>query len=135
MPYLSRHALRLGALAAALVTPFGLAACNKTVEQTVGQHVAGALAQATQELKPAGAQVAGSIKAGTMEAATTTRVNAALAADGKLSAMKIDVDTVGGRVTLSGTAPDADSRARAGVLASTVDGVVSVDNKLVVSGS
>ena len=68
------------------------------------------------------------------DAAITTAVNAKLAQDKTLSAMRIDVDTVGGKVSLHGTAPDPAARERATTLASAVDGVVSVDNQLVVSG-
>ena len=52
---------------------------------------------------------------------------------GTLSALKINVDTTGGRVVLRGTAPDTASRERATVLASAVSGVVSVENALTVS--
>lgn len=66
------------------------------------------------------------------DAMITTAVNAELARDPKLSALGIDVDTSDGRVKLHGTAPDADSRERATQLASSVDGVKSVDNRLTV---
>lgn len=66
------------------------------------------------------------------DAAITTAVNAKLAQDKSLSALRIDVDTVNGRVSLRGTAPDAAARERATTLASAVDGVVSVDNQLTV---
>jgi hyperosmotically inducible protein len=66
------------------------------------------------------------------DAAITTAVNAKLAQDKTLSAMRIDVDTVDGKVSLRGTAPDPTARERATALASAVDGVVSVDNQLVV---
>jgi hypothetical protein len=68
------------------------------------------------------------------DAAITTAVNAKLAQDKALSAMKIDVDTVDGKVSLRGTAPDPAARQRATTLASAVDGVKSVDNQLVVGG-
>jgi hyperosmotically inducible periplasmic protein len=68
------------------------------------------------------------------DAAITTAVNAKLAQDKTLSAMRIDVDTVDGKVSLRGTAPDPTARQRATTLASAVDGVVSVDNQLTVSG-
>jgi hyperosmotically inducible periplasmic protein len=66
------------------------------------------------------------------DARITTTVNAELAKDSTLSAMKIDVDTDKGRVELKGTAPSQEARERATVLASAVDGVVSVDNRLTV---
>jgi len=57
-------------------------------------------------------------------------VNAKLAADSGLSALRINVDTVGGRVALSGDAPDAAARDRATALVRSVDGVTNVDNRL-----
>ena len=67
------------------------------------------------------------------DTAITTKVNAALAADDQLSALKIDVDTEAGNVELTGTAPDAASRERATTLAAAVDGVVTVENRLTVA--
>ena len=64
------------------------------------------------------------------DAAITTGINAELARDATLSALKIDVDTNGGKVAMHGTAPDAAARERATQLAKKVDGVVSVDNQL-----
>lgn len=64
------------------------------------------------------------------DAAVTATINAELAKDPKLSALKIDVDTSNGRVSLKGKAPDADSRERATQIASAVRGVQSVDNQL-----
>jgi hyperosmotically inducible protein len=64
------------------------------------------------------------------DAVITTSVNAELAKDPQLSSLRIDVDTDAGRVALKGTAPDAASKQRATQLASSVKGVVSVDNQL-----
>ena len=66
------------------------------------------------------------------DVAITTAVNAQLVADPSLSALKINVDTVNGRVVLRGKAPSATSRDHASTLASRVDGVMGVDNQLVV---
>ena len=64
------------------------------------------------------------------DAVITTSVNAQLVKDPALSALKIDVDTSGGRVALKGAAPTEAARDRATQLASAVKGVVSVDNQL-----
>jgi osmotically-inducible protein OsmY len=66
------------------------------------------------------------------DAVITTSVNAELAKDRSLSATKIDVDTDAGRVALRGSAPSQAARDRATLLASSVKGVVSVDNQLTV---
>lgn len=127
--------LRLGAVAGAVAAALGLAACNKPAETTAGQRVDGVIAdakQASQEAKQAGAQAADAMKGGAMDVAITTKISAALAADDKLSAIRIDVDTSNGRVTLNGTAPDPVSRERATSLAAGVEGVTSVDNRLAV---
>lgn len=130
--------LRLGAVAGAVAVALSLAACNKADEATVGQRVDGVIAdakQATQQASQTGTQAADAVKSGVTDAAITTKINAALAADDKLSAIKIDVDTSNGRVTLNGTAPEALSRERATTLAQAVEGVTSIDNRLVVKSN
>ncbi|MES2481128.1 MAG: BON domain-containing protein [Pseudomonadota bacterium] len=64
----------------------------------------------------------------------TARVNAGLAADKDLSALRIDVDTRDGVVTLMGTAPSASAKARAEEIARNAKDVKSVNNKLGVQG-
>ena len=68
------------------------------------------------------------------DAGITTSINAELAKDSTLSALKIDVDTAGGKVVLRGTAPSTDARERATRLAQAVKGVTGVDNRLEVRG-
>jgi hyperosmotically inducible protein len=111
-----------------------------------GQPSAGESAsKAAQDAKDATRQAANDVKEASKNAADqatdkvsdaliTTAVNAELAKDPKLSAMRINVDTDNGRVALKGTAPDPDAKARATQLASNVKGVISVDNQLVVKG-
>lgn len=67
------------------------------------------------------------------DAGITAAVKTALAADPKLSAVQIEVNTEDGVVSLQGPAPDARSRDRAEVLAAAPSGVLRVDNRLVVS--
>ncbi|MDP9899811.1 BON domain-containing protein [Variovorax ginsengisoli] len=64
------------------------------------------------------------------DAALTASVSAGLAKDPDLSAIKINVDTKGGVVTLNGPAPSATAKARAEDIARSVQGVSSVDNRL-----
>ena len=145
--------------ASALVV--SVAACDpKPPERTVGQEVDRAVATVAQtarevgtDIKDAGRdmkaevqkagkdvkQAAGmagdKVRAVAGDAAITAEVNAQLARDAELSALRINVDTDGGRVILSGTAPTTASRDRAKGLASSVSGVRSVDNRLVVEKS
>jgi osmotically-inducible protein OsmY len=97
---------------------------------SVTESVKSAAGEVAQKTEQAAADVGNAVK----DAAITTAVNAQLAADSRLSAMRIDVDTVNGRVVLRGSAPDANASERARQLAASVDGVVSVDNQLVVGG-
>jgi hyperosmotically inducible protein len=134
------------AAAAAAVT---VSACNRADEprgaaREPERSVAQAPPPATEQARPevrSGAEEARQATAGAMDsvsnkakdAAITTSINAALAKDPQLSALRIDVDTVEGRVALRGTAPDAASRERAAELAGRVDGVRSVENQLSVN--
>lgn len=141
-----KHRTQLLAMATAAVL---LAACSKTDDNmTAGQKVDSAIA--TTEAKAEEARVAAQkqmadVKQDTAAAAAnladkvedatiTASVNAELAKDEQLSALKIDVDTKDGAVMLKGSAPDATSRERATTLAASVKGVVRVDNQLEVRG-
>ncbi|WP_439520660.1 BON domain-containing protein [Hydrogenophaga sp.] len=138
----TRH---LSLIAAAAAT-IALAACGQREDATVGQQVDNAVNQtqaagtelkndakdAARDMQAAGSQAGQAMSEGASDMAITAKVNAALAADDQLSALQINVDTEAGRVALKGTAPDADSRDRATTLAAAVDGVVAVDNRLVV---
>ena len=124
-------------LPTALAAALALGACSPRDNQTAGQRVDEAVAGAksgANEAKRAATETGSTVSAAASDAMITTKVNAALVADDKLRATKIDVDTSNGRVVLNGAAPDAASRERATSLARAVDGVVSVDNRLTVSG-
>lgn len=144
---------RYAALAAAALASTLIVACGQQEDATVGQRVdstvqstqsAGAelkadAKEAGQDMKAAGNEAADKIAAaGDKVAATaadlaiTTKVNAALAGDNQLSALRINVDTTNGLVALKGTAPDAAARDRATMLASAVEGVLRVDNQLTI---
>lgn len=66
------------------------------------------------------------------DAGITAKVKAALIADKAVSGTAINVDTMEGRVTLSGHVPDQGQVDRAAQVASSVEGVKAVDNKLIV---
>lgn len=124
----------IGALALIAAATFALAACDRAGDdRTVGQQTDAAVAAAKNEgaatMNRAG-EAMDKAGAAMSDAAITASVNAELAKDSTLSALKIDVDTSNGRVALKGSAPDAAARERATTLASSVKGVVSVDNQL-----
>lgn len=123
-----------------------LAACGQKDEATVGQKIDGAMSSTEQaaqqarqdmestasDIKREGEQAVQSVTTTATDMAITTKVKAALAADDQLSALKIEVDTVQGVVSLSGPAPSAEAAERATTLAKAVEGVTEVQNKLVV---
>ena len=157
-PSISRLPL---ALPCALVLLTALAACGKkNDDQTVGQKLDTAVARTEQAAVNAKAQAetsmskaedamkdaankaqasgksASSKMAGTMDdVSITAAVSAELVKDADLSALKINVDTKNGNVTLNGPAPTAAAKEKAATLAKAVKGVTSVDNRLVVKGS
>jgi hypothetical protein len=69
------------------------------------------------------------------DATITAEVKSALASDPQLSALKIDVDTRDGVVTLKGPAPDEKARSRATQIAAAPKGVMRVENQLEVKPS
>ena len=66
------------------------------------------------------------------DASITAAIKMRMADDPVVSAMKINVDTTDGKVTLNGTVQNAAENEQAVGLARSVDGVKSVDSKLVV---
>lgn len=139
---------RLATVVAAVFAATALAACDRADDQrTAGQKVDSAVASAKQKIQSAKSDVkegtadassamkdaAKDAKDAVSDATITASVNAKLAGDRELSALRINVDTVDGRVALRGSAPSSSARDRATQLASSVDGVRSVENQLVVS--
>lgn len=152
----TRHPIKLLLITTTALT---LVACGKAEDRSVGQQIDSGIAKVEQkteqakiEIKQDMAEAKASTEVATdklaskiesasdkvvntvQDAAITTSVNAELAKDKQLSALKINVDTHNGAVKLAGTAPDQASRERAARLAAAVKGVTSVDNQLVVQG-
>jgi hyperosmotically inducible periplasmic protein len=137
-------------LASSLAMLLALGACDRYGDSTAGRTPADrteqATSRATEETRDAAARAraqadkaadktkAMGASAGDKvdDATITTKVNAELAADKDLSAIKIDVDTKDGVVTLTGPAPSASARERATEIAKNVKGVTSVNNQLTV---
>ena len=145
----SRPVQRIASVLAVSALALGLAACSKTEEPTVGQRMDSAVEKTEQAAADArvkadnamqnadntGKDAANSAMTAVDDATITARVNASLAQDPDLSALKINVDTVNGKVTLHGPAPSTVARDRAESLAKAVDGVTAVNNQLVVTAS
>lgn len=136
----TRNALTTTLLSTAVAAAL-LSGCNRDDNRTAGQKVDSAIATAEMKTDRAVDAVANKVEsaANTVankveDASITASVNAELAKDPTLSALRIDVDTTGGRVVLRGTAPDIAARERATRLASSVKGVSAVTNELQVRG-
>jgi len=112
-------------LAAALGASLALAACQPAQNDATA-NAPGQVSQGTTAMADKVADAVG-------DAAITVAVNAELAKDTQLSALRIDVDTLDGRVTLAGSAPNDVARQRATMLTQAVKGVKSVDNRLAVA--
>lgn len=149
------------AVASAIALALALGACGKQDDnRTAGQKLDEAVAKteqaandakaqakesmasaessiksSTEDAKVTASNTAGTVGASVEDAAITASVNAALVKDKDLSAIKIDVDTKNGKVTLYGPAPNASARERATTIAKTVKGVTAVDNQLVIQAS
>ena len=125
---MNHSATRLTLLAVLSVS--ALTACGKRGDDDVaaGQRPDSVVTRSAESASSA----VGNVSQATTDMAITAKVNAALAVDDKLKATQINVDTREGQVTLTGAAPDAQSRERATTLATAVDGVKQVNNQLVV---
>jgi hyperosmotically inducible periplasmic protein len=86
------------------------------------------LDEAAQVTKETSDQVARKVG----DAAITAAVNADLAKDPELSALRINVDTKEGHVSLYGSAPNEAAKQRAQTIAASEKGVSGVDNQLVI---
>lgn len=95
-----------------------------------GRDIANAAERAGEKAEAAGDRA----KAKMDDASITAAVKAKLLADPEVKGVGIDVDTVNGTVTLSGTAKSSYEKTEAEKLAKRTDGVVSVVNEIVVSG-
>ena len=160
-PLRARGALRPLAVASAAIFALVLSACGKQDDgKTAGQQLDSAIAKteeaaakakakaesemasagaamksATQNAESSGKNIADKAGAKIDDLTITTTVTTGLAKDPELSALKINVDTRDGVVTLNGSAPTEASREKAATLTKAVKGVNSVDNKLVVKAS
>ena len=157
---MDRPAHRIASILAVSALALGLAACGKTEEPTVGQRLDSAVekteqaaadarvkaesamqsAETKMEQGAANAEAtakdaANTAKGAIDDATITAQVNAGLAKDPDLSALKINVDTVNGKVTLNGPAPSTVARDRAEAIAKSVTGVTSVNYQLVFTAS
>src|SRR5262249_11790498 len=67
------------------------------------------------------------------DASLTAKVKAKMIADGRVSATRVSVNSVGGVVTLKGEVPTAQEKSAAEEIAKTVEGVKRVSNEITVN--
>lgn len=138
--------MKTSTLSAVCAGLLALAGCDSRDDATVGQQVDEAVASAREaaaEAKQSAergldeaadvTQEKGAELSKTMsDAAVTAAVKAKLAADPELSALRINVDTRNGRVSLYGSAPNDAAKQRAQQIAQAESGGRSVDNQLAI---
>jgi hyperosmotically inducible protein len=124
----------------ALGASIALAACERTDQSalrsdtkklaedtaTAARNAARRVEQGTQKAADTAIQVAG-------DTAIAARVKTALLAEKNVKSTDVSVDAFQGKVILRGTVPDAEQIALAAQVARAVDGVKSVDNRLIVN--
>jgi hyperosmotically inducible protein len=113
-----------------------LAGCDKPVPQQgagpmekMGQKID----QATERTKEQGVQATAKATQAIEDGKITAAVKAGILAEPGLKVLMIDVDTKEGKVMLTGSADSLANIQKAEQIASSVDGVKSVDNRLAVS--
>ena len=94
-----------------------------------------AMKDATKKAEASSGSTVSSIAGKVEDAAITASISAEFAKDADLSAIKINIDTMNGNVTLNGPAPTVIARDKATLLAKSIKGVASVSNKLTVNPS
>ena len=99
------------------------------------ESASAALREGADQAKAAATKASASVSINSDDAVITASVAAGLIKDPDLSAIKIDIDTKQGVVSLYGPAPSEAARMRATDIAKAVKGVSSVDNKLTVKTS
>ena len=110
-------------LVAAAIAVLALGACTKSGAPSMSP---------ADQAKQAAEELAAKIDRASADSAIVFAVNLGLARDGRLDLASIDVEAYRGRVALRGTAPDAESVARARQIVLGVKGVTGIDNHLTV---
>lgn len=120
--------------ALSLVCALGVVACDKPgTSEMVGQKADGASETITQSMDESSTQLSETTElAGEFvdDATITAKVKSAILASTELRLLRVSVETVDGVVTLTGSADSKTNIEKAENLASAVEGVTGVENKL-----
>jgi hyperosmotically inducible periplasmic protein len=121
--------LRLLTVSISAVAVLGAVACSPREPEQVSSSARATATEARRATEQAASQTERVID----DSVITTKVKSVLLADPTVKGLNISVDTVGGTVTLSGTASSQDERAKAESLAAGIEGVRSVVNRISLS--
>lgn len=113
-------------IAAAILATALAAGCDRNTPDRTAERAGEKIDQAAAEIKEKAGQTGNKIE----DATITAKVKTALIGEPGLKALKINVDTANGVVTLTGAVDTPQSLDRATQVAQAVDGVKSVDNRL-----
>ena len=102
---------------------------GEELEET-GRRVGEELEEAGEALERGAERAGEELEPAARDAQVTAAVKARLLSDPEVSAFRIDVDTVGGRVTLNGIVASERVKEEAGDLARNTEGVSEVQNLL-----
>lgn len=108
---------------------------NTTLAATLLALSYGSLALAADKYATEKAPADRSVRTATNDVAITAKVKTKLLNDPQIAGLKIDVDTRAGVVTLSGTVRSVEEMQRAAMIATEIEGVVDVVNRLTTSGA
>lgn len=120
---------RLLTVTISAVAVLGTVACSPREQEQVSSSARSTTTEARQATEKAANQTERVID----DSVITTKIKSVLLADATVKGLNISVDTVGGTVTLTGTAANQDERAKAASLAASVEGVRNVVNRISVS--
>ena len=120
---------RLLSVSLSTVALLGVVACSPREQEQVSSSARTAATEARQATEKAANRAERVID----DSVITTKVKSVLLADATVKGLNISVDTVGGTVTLTGTAANQAERTQAEALAASVEGVRTVVNRINVS--
>lgn len=122
-----------------IVCLLGLSACDKHDSDDVSRRLDSAVDNAQSKMESTAENMSEKMdntseKAGAAvgDAATTTKIKAAFLAESTIKSMDINVDTVDGVVTLTGSTDTKESSQKAAEIAGAIENVKKVNNELAI---
>lgn len=125
--------LRTYLVALGLASALAVAGCDKAGDEAGSSDMD--MGAATENMTTEAEQAADTVGNAIDDGVITTKVKSALLADDTVKGLDINVDTMGGAVTLNGTVDNQAQADRAVEVAKGIEGVASVQSNLVVNDS